>query len=716
MKVTGPLVLIALTLGATHVACGPQNELIDVGMGGSSARRSVAAGETCEPGQVPSASEDPFAACRTITIASVPDLGRPKTSSGPAPQGVSGGLELLDAVGGARPSCVDKRGPGFDTCGPNQNESCCVTANVPADPQFQVDAFDLDVYEVTSARYAAFVEATGGNLRAAATAADWPGWKDEWNQHLPGSREALDIEMGVGCDARSDVRNYGALTWPSDHIVAAVNELMNDDNDRAADIRADATAPRLSRKPINCVSYYAARAFCSWEGGRLPSLAEWGYAAGGGVEQRRYAWGDELGNDKVVTDTEKLALRQDTYFFTFPDGFPHNGNGQNAYHIAPPGQKPAGTGRWGHRDLNGNLLEWVADIEANTGFLRGGSWEGHNIDNVAVHAGYPLDRTYGALGFRCAFGAEPKVQEPVDPVDPPGQTVPVLRSVHTGRYLQGLAADASDPQFTSEGTGFRVWSTQVEGTRPLLHCAAGDDHFLSNDAACEGQRVIAAVGFALDAQAEGSLPLYRCYQPRIGAHLSTVTPGECERLGMNLEGTQGFVVPPPPNDFVRLQYRAGLSREAESGGHQGSMEYFRANGCNDGTLAQFSVGLYTSPEFTATELTGEQKVQRLYRGVLEREPDAEGQAYYVSQLANGRPWAEIVGELTAAQEARALTPKRCDQQQAPVQDSCANRADGWYCSEIAPNHSYQCTGGVTAGGSVCGEACVATGEGQTSCQ
>jgi hypothetical protein len=49
--------------------------------------------------------------------------------------------------------------------------------------------------------------------------------------------------------------------------------------------------PSAESHPMNCINWYEANAFCIWDGGRLPSEAEWNYTAAGGSQQRQYPWG-----------------------------------------------------------------------------------------------------------------------------------------------------------------------------------------------------------------------------------------------------------------------------------------------------------------------------------------------------------------------------------------------------------------------------------------
>jgi formylglycine-generating enzyme required for sulfatase activity len=99
--------------------------------------------------------------------------------------------------------------------------------------------------------------------------------------------------------------------------------------------------------PVVQVSYEDAQAYAKWIGKRLPTEAEWEFAARGGLEQATYAWGDEL-----APEGQQMANYWDVKQGTFP------------VMRAKVGTSPVGTyppNGYGLHDMTGNAWQWVAD-------------------------------------------------------------------------------------------------------------------------------------------------------------------------------------------------------------------------------------------------------------------------------------------------------------------------------------------------------------------
>jgi formylglycine-generating enzyme required for sulfatase activity len=163
--------------------------------------------------------------------------------------------------------------------------------------------------------------------------------------------------------------------------------------------------------PINCVTWWEAYAFCIWDGGFLPSEAEWEYAAagGGGVTgQREYPWGSTA-NGNGCPGASCYAIFGCVYR-----------NGGGACSIAPVGTAVAGAGLYGQLDLAGEVWEWNLDwyaspyvnpctncanlTPASYRVLRGGffsaGYEGYL--QSPNRGGYAPSYRSGGAGFRCA--------------------------------------------------------------------------------------------------------------------------------------------------------------------------------------------------------------------------------------------------------------------------------------------------------------------------
>jgi len=313
-------------------------------------------------------------------------------------------------VGGGQKACVVSKsctgGAGANkTCGgtPGKDDApgtydCCETLAVPGgtfdrfnDAKYpaKVSPFLLDAFEVTAGRFRAWVEATNGNLRASAPAKGagahrkipGSGWRDEWKTYLPTSRAEVDQMLGPEkCQVGANLDDYGTLTWWTSALEAKIKQ----SNKSNAAVLAANTKEALDGKPLNCVPWHVLMAFCVWDGGRLPTDAEWSFAAQGGSEQRAFPWGgfadSELVHINGRSDLSKVPIFGAGQSFVaaslydpslgankLPNGYAHTWGGKfrttrdNAMHVAPVGRRAKGNGKWGHADLAGGMSEWTMD-------------------------------------------------------------------------------------------------------------------------------------------------------------------------------------------------------------------------------------------------------------------------------------------------------------------------------------------------------------------
>ncbi len=226
-----------------------------------------------------------------------------------------------------------------------------------------VDAFLLAVHEVTHAEYARFVQATG--------------WR------TPAIYELPVVVTAGGLERERAFRTIGQpYVWVDG-------------------------APPLDRldHPVTLVRWTDAVAYCGWlaeatgRDVRLPSEAEWEKAARGGLDGKRYPWGDRLDRNSAnfLTDPSQKTAQGTTRCRTYP---------------------PNGYGLF---DMAGNVWEWVQDRSdpfsyggppaqpggPRTGtmrMLRGGSWLSADMKMLTVthrHQVPPDTYSYG-IGFRIA--------------------------------------------------------------------------------------------------------------------------------------------------------------------------------------------------------------------------------------------------------------------------------------------------------------------------
>ena len=298
--------------------------------------------------------------------------------------------------------------PGEFTMGTDSGQSM---ANERPAHRVRLDGFWIDETPVTNAEFARFVKAT----RYETTAERAPKWEELRKQLPPGTPKPDASQLVPG----SLVYTPPSQPVPLDDMSGWWRWVPG------ASWRhpegPQSTIDGREAEPVVQVSWDDADAYAKWAGKRLPTEAEWEYAARGGLEGKRFAWGDEFRpGGKYMANT-------------FQGHFPDQSVSEDGYPRRSPVKAFPANG-YGLYDMAGNVWQWTGD------------W--YRIDYFAdlAHAG---------------VAANPRgPKESFDPGDP----YPKKRVIKGGSFLCNVsycesyrpsARRGTPPDTGSEHVGFR---------------------------------------------------------------------------------------------------------------------------------------------------------------------------------------------------------------------------------------------------------------------
>ncbi|PQV63577.1 Formylglycine-generating enzyme, required for sulfatase activity, contains SUMF1/FGE domain [Abditibacterium utsteinense] len=236
-----------------------------------------------------------------------------------------------------------------------------------------VAPFEMSATVVTVAQFAAFIEATGY-----CTSVEEFGWSYVFHRHL-------------SVETRKHARGYsGEGTW----WIGVDGASWKHPEGSGSHIKQRDDHPAVH------VSWLDAQAFCAWSETRLPSEAEWEFAARGGLARKIFPWGDELlPKDKKGRAEHRMNVWQGK--------FPDLDTGADGFKNTAPARSFA-PNDFGFYNMTGNVWQWCADWfrTGQTRAIRGGSFLCHssycNRYRCAARTGNTEDATSSHAGFRVA--------------------------------------------------------------------------------------------------------------------------------------------------------------------------------------------------------------------------------------------------------------------------------------------------------------------------
>ncbi len=251
--------------------------------------------------------------------------------------------------------------------------------------EITLDPFYIDETAVTNFQFVEFIKATGY-----ITEAERYGWSFVFYGLLSEEDQKRDYQV--------------AAPTPWWYAVPGAQWNHPEGKDSHINERKD--------HPVVHVSWHDAQAYCQWIGKRLPTEAEWEYAARGGLIQKKFPWGDEL--------TPGGEHRCNIWQGNFPD---YNSLEDGFLGTAPA--KSFKPNNFGLYNMAGNVWEWCNDwfssdfhkagprknpagpLNGESKIMRGGSFLCHhsycNRYRVAARSSNTADSSTSNLGFRCVL-------------------------------------------------------------------------------------------------------------------------------------------------------------------------------------------------------------------------------------------------------------------------------------------------------------------------